>query len=179
MEKIRKYAFLYDVMTDVLNRTPTTKEISIKMNISESEVVRISKIKTKVVSLNDTVNDSDDELEVFLESDIDIENDCESLEFKKAIDLLLQNSNLTERQIEIIKLRYGFYGEQMTCEDIGKIFGMTKQGVHQLIKKILLRIRTSNYVKKLLEYAYDKESATNIINEAKELVKTKPRSDTK
>ena len=179
MEKIRKYAYLIDMMTDELNRTPTTKEVSVKMNISESEVIRISKIKTKVVSLNDTVNDSDDEFGDFLESDIDIEEDYNSLEFKNVVELLLQNSNLTERQIEIIKLRYGFYGEIMTCEDIGKIFGMTKQGVHQLIKKILLRIRTSNYVKYLLEYAYDKESATNIINEAKTMVKTKPRSDTK
>ncbi len=179
MNRIRKYAYLNDKLREKLNRIPTAEEISKEMKLPVEEIIRISKIKNKIVSLNETINESEDEFGDFLESEIDIEDNFEELEFKEEISTLLESSDLTERQIEMIKMRYGFYGEIMTCEDIGKIFNLSKQRVHQLIRKILMRLRASSYMDDLLDYAYDKEGASILIDHAKSLVKTRPRTNTK
>ena len=138
MNRIRKYAYLSDMLREKLNREPTLEEMTKEMKLPMDEVLRISKIKNKIVSLNETINETDDEFGDFIESDIDIEEDFEDNSFKREINELLESCDLTERQKEIIRLKYGFYGEIMTYEDIGNMYNLTKQRIHQLEKKILI-----------------------------------------
>ena len=55
---------------------------------------------------------------------------------------LLENSNLTKREIEIIKLRFGLNGNNtMTLKEISKIYHVTKECIRQIEKKVLQKLR--------------------------------------
>ena len=60
-------------------------------------------------------------------------------------------------------MRYGFYGKIISYEEIGKGYGLTKQRVHQIERKILLKIRRSESVKELLRFTENSAAAEEVL----------------
>ena len=67
--------------------------------------------------------------------DIAIQND------NKKLLLEVIEKSLRPREIEIIKMRFGFEGTPMTLEEIGKEFKVTRERIRQVEDKALMRIR--------------------------------------
>ncbi|MCX7716735.1 MAG: sigma-70 family RNA polymerase sigma factor [Endomicrobia bacterium] len=58
---------------------------------------------------------------------------------------------LDEREREILKLRYGFYGKEYTLEEVGKIFSITRERVRQVEAKAIRRLRSPEALEMLKE----------------------------
>jgi len=62
-------------------------------------------------------------------------------------------SRLSKMQQQVLKMRFGLEGEeQLTCEEIGKRFTLSRSRIHSIEKKALQRLRYPEYSKKLAEY---------------------------
>lgn len=72
---------------------------------------------------------------------------------KENIDLSLQC--LDERERKVIKLRYGFESDkEHTLEEVGKIFGVTRERIRQIEAKALRKLRIPSRRKKLIDFCY-------------------------
>ncbi|MGN0735331.1 MAG: sigma-70 family RNA polymerase sigma factor [Anaerovoracaceae bacterium] len=69
---------------------------------------------------------------------------------KKEIDSAMKILN--KRETQILKMRYGFYREKMTYEQIAYDFNMTKEGVRQTEMRALKKLRRTSEIKKLKGY---------------------------
>lgn len=67
------------------------------------------------------------------------ENDFELDEFKKFQTQQIFK-NLTEKEVQIIKMYFGFDGEELTCEEIADELGLTRQRISQIKNKALEKI---------------------------------------
>jgi RNA polymerase primary sigma factor len=67
---------------------------------------------------------------------------------QETIDQVL--THLTEREVRIIKLRYGLAGEgPYTLQETGKILGITRERVRQIQEKAILKLRNLNVIDEL------------------------------
>jgi RNA polymerase primary sigma factor len=61
-------------------------------------------------------------------------------------------STLTEREKEIIQMFFGINTQEMTLEEIGDKFGLTRERVRQIKEKAIRRLRTNSRSKLLKSY---------------------------
>ena len=67
--------------------------------------------------------------------------------FYKEFKTYIENSKLlTEREKEVIKLRYGFYGRQYTLQEIGQLYGLTRERVRQIEVKIIEKLQNDKNI---------------------------------
>lgn len=165
-ENMKRYNAIFDDLKQELKREPKASEVSIKMGLPVEEVELLSQLSSRIISLNELIaEDSDSEFGDFLESDEkSVEDQVLDISFEKEIANVIENSDLTEREIDILKMRYGFYGKIISYEEIGNKYGLTKQRVHQIERKILLKIRRGQSVKELLRFTENSEAAEAVLN---------------
>jgi len=63
------------------------------------------------------------------------------LEARDHLEQILNASDLTAREIAIIRMRNGIDGESMTLEAIGKLFAVTKERIRQIEQKAMKTLR--------------------------------------
>ena len=60
---------------------------------------------------------------------------------------------LTEREAKVLKLRFGLEGtKQMTLEEVGRVFGVTRERIRQIEAKALRKLKHPSRRKKLQDY---------------------------
>ena len=108
--------------------------------------------KVKVYSVLEETNENSESLLYFIKDDnVDIENEIENKDLKIIIKDIL--NKLTPREREIIKLRHGLDDlDEKTFEEIGKIFGITRQRANQIANDVYKRIRDNKDLKNYLNY---------------------------
>ena len=136
-----------ETLTIKLNRKPTEEELSeaLKLSIPQIENIERHLKDMNTVSLNQNISDeSKDELEDLI---MDKKNPSpEEIVVDNALKFyvreLLENSDLTKRELEIINLRFGLNGNNtMTLKEISKIYHVTKECIRQIEKKVLQKLR--------------------------------------
>ena len=136
-----------------LHREPTLKEISSDTGISEKllkeyeaqQGIRI------VGSLDAPINLEKEESETFGDFIADTDQNIEEIaEQKELEELILQClDNLTDKEKSVIKMRFGFNGEEpMTLEAVGNQLGVTRERIRQIEAKSIRKLR--NYKTRLL-----------------------------
>lgn len=61
-------------------------------------------------------------------------------------------NTLTPREAKVIQLRYGFSGSEMTLEEVGKVFNVTRERIRQIEAKALRKLRHPSRAKRLKDY---------------------------
>ena len=61
-------------------------------------------------------------------------------------------SKLTLKEAEVIKLRYGYYGKERTLEEVGKQFGVTRERIRQIETKAIRKLRHPSRAKHLRDF---------------------------
>lgn len=114
-----------------------------------------------VVSLDTPVNDggvegdSDSTLGDFVADSQNVEQEVINSQRNELIKSILNSPSFTERERQVISLRFGLNGDQpRTLEEVGYMFGVTRERIRQIESKALLKFKNSWKVKnRLRDYA--------------------------
>lgn len=156
VEDINKMRNAERALTITLGREPTEAEIAKEMKIT-AEKVKILMDSCKEVSSLDVSVDDDEETSVGeLIADTSLltpEANVDSQVRSEILNTVL--ATLEDRESEVIKYRYGLMdGEPKTLEQVGNIYGLTKERIRQIEAKALRKLRNPLRAKMLRE-AFD------------------------
>lgn len=157
VETINKLKRVQRQLTLDLDREPTEEELSKELGIPEDKVREIIKISLDPLSLETPIGEEEDS---HLGDFVKDENSLSPEEY--AINEVLKDEiselllTLTEREEQVIKLRFGLVdGTCRTLEEVGTIFGVTRERIRQIEAKALRKLRHPSRSKKLKDYLVD------------------------
>ena len=154
VETINKLARVQRQLTLELNREPTEEELAKKMNTSVDKIREIYKISQDPVSLETPIGEEDDShLGDFIkdESSLSPEEFATNEMLKDEISQVLET--LTEREEKVVRLRFGLEdGKPRTLEEVGQMFGVTRERIRQIEAKALRKLRHPSRSRKLRDY---------------------------
>ena len=154
VETINKLSRYQRQLTLELNREPTDEELAKKMGMSPDKVREVIKIAQDPVSLETPIGEEEDShLGDFVpdESNMSPEDFTIHEMLKEEIgDVLL---TLTEREEQVRRLRFGLDdGSPKTIEEVGQMFGVTRERIRQIEAKALRKLRHPSRSRKLKEF---------------------------
>ena len=137
-----------------LGREPKPEEVAKIMSLPVSKVREIMNFALEPVSMETPIGDEDDShLGDFLQDF----NAKVPVNF--AMDVLLHDQlievikSLTEREQKVILLRFGLEdGKPRTLEEVGKVFGITRERIRQIEAKALRKLRNPSKTKRLKDF---------------------------
>lgn len=154
VETINKLARIQRQLTLELNREPSEEELAEKMNMNIEKVREIYKISQDPVSLETPIGEEDDShLGDFIkdERNLSPEEYATNEMLKDEISEVLLT--LTEREEKVIRLRFGLEdGKPRTLEEVGQMFGVTRERIRQIEAKALRKLRHPSRSRKLRDY---------------------------
>jgi RNA polymerase primary sigma factor len=153
LNTIKKCYYVAKQLTQDLGRDPSEEELSEYLRIPVSKVKDIIKLSQETTSLNAIVDDGN------LTRLADLIKDESTAEpFEMVFSMTLQEtmrdilSQLSEREMKIIQLRYGLAGEgPLTLEETGKLLGITRERVRQIQEKATFKLRNIKALSELKE----------------------------
>ena len=154
VETINKLYRISRRLMQTLGREPTPEEIGDELEITADRVREIFKIAQEVTSLETPVGeDQESVLGDFLpdENQLSPVDQASKQLLKDHLDGVL--STLSDREARVLKLRFGFEGnKQMTLEEVGRVFGVTRERIRQIEAKALRKLKHPSRRKKLQDY---------------------------
>jgi RNA polymerase primary sigma factor len=156
IETINKYQQVVRRLVQDLGREPLPEEIAAEMGVEVEKIRHIQKISQDTVSLEAPVG-SDDEEGSFLGDFIADEETAspETMAGRRILKDHLQEiiNDLQVREQKILEMRFGLKdGVTHTLEEVGKVFGVTRERIRQIEAKALDKIRQHHAVGKLKGY---------------------------
>jgi RNA polymerase primary sigma factor len=154
VETINKLIRVTRQLVQELGREPLPEEIAAEMEISVERVREIQKISQEPVSLETPIGEEEDShLGDFIE-DQDAPAPAEAASFrllKEQLEEVLET--LTPREEKVLRLRFGLDdGRARTLEEVGHVFGVTRERIRQIEAKALRKLRHPSRSKKLKDY---------------------------
>lgn len=143
LNTIKKCFYVAKHLTQELGRDPAGYEVSQYMNVTPGKVQEITRLSQDTTSLDVTLDDDS-----FTRLSDLIEDEQQIQPFDLAFHLTLQDTleevlaELNEREMRIIKLRFGLGGEgPYTLEETGRFLGITRERVRQIQEKAIEKLR--------------------------------------
>jgi RNA polymerase primary sigma factor len=137
-----------------LGREPTPEEIGEELEIDPDRIREIFKIAQDTTSLESPVGeDQESQLGDFIpdEQSLSPVDQASKQLLKDHLDEVLHT--LSDREAKVLKLRFGLEGnKQMTLEEVGKVFGVTRERIRQIEAKALRKLKHPSRRKKLQDY---------------------------
>jgi len=155
IETISKYEKAKRKLLKSLERSPLPEEIASEMGVEPEKVHHIIQIRQRAVSLETPVGDDDKDsvLAEFIEDKKSISPFTASAQNLLKERLKEISRDLTPREKQILAMRFGLGdGITHTLEEVGKIFGVTRERIRQIQAKALEKIRKLDDLKKLKDY---------------------------
>lgn len=152
--KIRKIHKVHKELTIKHSRKPTAEEVGEVLDMPGDEVEKLLEYSQHTISLDEPFGeDGDTNLQNYIENK-DAPNPFsevrQSLLSKDVLDTL---EGLTEREAQILTLRFGLGGaREHTLKELGEIFGITRERIRQIQKEALRKLRNPSVRKRLHHY---------------------------
>lgn len=154
VETINKLIRVQRQLLQDLGREPTPEEIAEDMDLTPEKVREILKIAQEPVSLETPIGEEDDShLGDFIE-----DQEATSPADHAAYELLKEQledvlDTLTDREENVLRLRFGLDdGRTRTLEEVGKVFGVTRERIRQIEAKALRKLRHPSRSKRLKDF---------------------------
>ncbi|MDJ1130518.1 RNA polymerase sigma factor [Streptomyces iconiensis] len=133
---------------------PTSEEVAVHLDLTEERVTEVLRLAQEPVSLHAPVGEEDDVNLGDLIEDGDAPSPVESAAFlllREHLEAVL--STLGERERKVVQLRYGLIdGRPRTLEEIGRLFGVTRERIRQIESKTLNKLRDHAFADQLRGY---------------------------
>ncbi|MGF6942522.1 RNA polymerase primary sigma factor [Streptomyces auratus] len=133
---------------------PTPEEVAAHLGLTGERVTEVLRLAQEPVSLHAPVGEEEDVALGDLIEDGDAASPVESAAFlllREHLDAVL--STLGERERKVVQLRYGLAdGRPRTLEEIGRIFGVTRERIRQIESKTLGKLRDHAFADQLRGY---------------------------
>ncbi|KGP90507.1 RNA polymerase sigma factor RpoD [Pontibacillus chungwhensis BH030062] len=154
VETINKLIRVQRQLLQDLGREPIPEEIAEEMELTPDKVREILKIAQEPVSLETPIGEEDDShLGDFIE-----DQEATSPSDHAAYELLKEQledvlDTLTDREENVLRLRFGLDdGRTRTLEEVGKVFGVTRERIRQIEAKALRKLRHPSRSKRLKDF---------------------------
>lgn len=125
------------------NKTITPKKVKEYLQYSDM---------TSMVSLDTPVGEDDDSFlgDFITDETHNIENDAERKDMAEKFEYIF-NNYLTPREAEVLRMRFGFNGREFkTLEEVGKVYGVTRERIRQIENKAKLKIKKKKKIRDML-----------------------------
>ncbi len=139
-------------LSSILDRDPTPEELAAEIGMPTSKVQKFLRYIQDTISLETPIGEGDSMLKEFIPdtSSQSPEKIAALTNLREQLKKAIQDLNPKERRI--ISLRYGLEdGIMHTLEEIGKIYGLTRERVRQIEIKALEKLRHNELIKKIKE----------------------------
>jgi RNA polymerase primary sigma factor len=144
VDKISKMRRTAMILTEQLGREPTDEELAIELQVPTSKIAHLKSVSVRPASLDAPVGEDGDSA-TFGEivGDENALSPFDGLHEKNLnSDLSAMVNSLDAREAEIIKLRFGLDGrDELTLEEVGKKFRVTRERIRQLEYLALNKMR--------------------------------------
>ena len=134
-------------------RRPSAEELAEQLDLPVDKVVESLKVSGRHISVDAPFVDGEDNslLDVLVNDDSPMaDNTLVSESLSREIDRVL--STLADREKEIIQMFFGIGMQEMTLEEIGDRFGLTRERVRQIKEKAIRRLKQNQRSKTLKPY---------------------------
>ncbi len=154
VETINKLKKITRKLAQDLSRKPSEEEIAQAMGVTINKLREIIKVAQEPLSLETPIGkEEDSRLGDFIE---DKEADAPVMTVAHELlreDLAEVLSSLSPRERDVLRLRFGMDdGRQRTLEEVGQLFGVTRERIRQIEAKALRKLRHPNRSRRLKEY---------------------------
>jgi RNA polymerase primary sigma factor len=143
METVNKLNRLTRQLIQELGRSPTTEELSKKMDLPEDKVLKALDVAKQPISLETPVGDDDDSTMWNLVSDTSVESPVDHATeegLKETTTSVL--TALTDREAKVLRMRFGIdMNTDHTLEEVGRQFSVTRERIRQIEAKALRKLR--------------------------------------
>ncbi len=154
VETINKLVRVQRSLLQDLGREPTPEEIGAEMDLPTEKVRNIINISQDPVSLETPIGEENDShLGDFIEDGeaLDPEDNASYQMLREELEDVLET--LTDREENVLRLRFGLDdGRNRTLEDVGKVFGVTRERIRQIEAKALRKLRHPSRSKQLKDF---------------------------
>ena len=157
-EKISRVLRTSNQLAQLFGRKPTLREISLTVGITEENVEMILQAAKDVVYLEQSVSGEEGDTsygELLEDRDMELPDD-QVLRNSLRAQVKRMLGSLDDRSASVLVFRFGLDGhDEHSLEQVGRIFGVTRERIRQIEKKAILRLRHPSRSKKLREYYLD------------------------
>ncbi|CAK1223513.1 DNA-directed RNA polymerase [Fructobacillus cardui] len=154
VETINKLIRIQRQLLQDLGREPFPEEIGAEMDLTADKIREILKIAQEPVSLETPIGEEDDShLGDFIE-DNEAVSPADSAAYEMLRDQLESVlDTLTDREENVLRLRFGLEdGRTRTLEEVGRVFGVTRERIRQIEAKALRKLRHPSRSKHLKDF---------------------------
>ena len=154
VEVINKATRCNRKLVQELGREPTLEEIAAELNLPIEKIIEANRTAADTLSLDMPVGDEEDTtIGSFVEDDntpgpVDATSNAM---LSEALTEIL--GTLTEREADVLRMRFGMYdGRTHTLEEVGQIFGVTRERIRQIESKAIRKLRHPSRAKKIKDF---------------------------
>ncbi len=154
VEVINKATRCNRKLVQELGREPTVEEIAKELNLPVEKIIEANRTAADTLSLDTPVGDEEDtSIGSFVEDErtpgpADATSNALLAEALKEI-----LDTLTDREADVLKMRFGMYdGRTHTLEEVGQIFGVTRERIRQIENKAIRKLRHPSRAKKIKDF---------------------------
>ena len=154
VEVINKATRCNRKLVQELGREPTVEEIAKELNLPVEKIIEANRTAADTLSLDTPVGDEEDtSIGSFVEDErtpgpADATSNALLAEALKEI-----LDTLTEREADVLRMRFGMHdGRTHTLEEVGQIFGVTRERIRQIENKAIRKLRHPSRAKKIKDF---------------------------
>ena len=154
VEVINKATRCNRKLVQELGREPTMEEIAAELGLPVEKIIEANRTAADTLSLDTPVGDEEDtSIGSFVEDErtpgpADATSNALLAEALKEI-----LDTLTEREADVLRMRFGMYdGRTHTLEEVGQIFGVTRERIRQIENKAIRKLRHPSRAKKIRDF---------------------------
>ncbi len=154
VEVINKATRCNRKLVQELGREPTVEEIAAELNLPVEKIIEANRTAADTLSLDTPVGDEEDtSIGSFVEDERTpgpAEATSNALLAEALRDAL---ATLTEREADVLRMRFGMYdGHAHTLEEVGQIFGVTRERIRQIENKAIRKLRHPSRARKIQDF---------------------------
>ena len=154
VEVINKATRCNRKLVQELGREPTLEEIADELNLPIEKIIEANRTAADTLSLDTPVGDEEDTtIGSFVEDD-NTPGPADATSNALLAEALGEILNtLTDREADVLRLRFGMYdGKTHTLEEVGQIFGVTREHIRQIENKAIRKLRHPSRAKKIRDF---------------------------